>query len=132
MAAPKLLAIINKMKQLPLPTAPPPYPITESLLFLDISTIAGYQMAITSTLRAISGAEVGRNHALKSLLRNVEIEQGQHQTSFSRVESYLSFVSIDKTTFRTARPSIRSAANMEDSFSRTACFQQTSGLNPCF
>ena len=41
-------------------------------------------------------------------------------------------VSIDKTTFQTARPSIRSAGNMEDSFSHGACFRQTSGLNPCF
>ena len=88
--------------------------------YLAISTIAGYQMSITSTLRATSSAEVGRNPALKSLLRNIEIEQGQHQTSFSRVKSYLNFFSIDKTTFRTARPSIRSAANMEDSFSHSA------------
>ena len=99
---------------------------------LAISTIAGYQMSITSTLRNSSGVEVGWNHALKSLLRYITIEQGQHQTSFSRVESYLSFVSIDKTTFRTARPSIRSAGNMEDSFSHGPCFRQTSGLNPCF
>ena len=99
---------------------------------MAILTIAGYQMSITSTLRATSGVEVGRNHALKSLLRYIEIEQGQHQTSFSRVESYLSFVSIDKTTFRTARPSIRSADNMEDSFSHSACFRETLGLNQCF
>ena len=96
---------------------------------LVISTITGYQMSITSTLRTNSGAEVGRNHALKSLLRYIEIEQGQHQTSFSRVKSYLNFFSIDKTTFRTARPSIRSAANMEDSFSHSACFRQTLGAN---
>ena len=44
---------------------------------LAISTIAGYQMAIASTLRATSGAEVRRNPALKSLLRNIEIEQRQ-------------------------------------------------------
>ena len=94
---------------------------------MAISTIAGYQMSITSTLRTTSGEEIGRNQALKSLLRYIEIEQ-----SFSRVESYLSFVSIDKTTFRTARPSIRSAGNTEDSFSHGACFRQTSGISPCF
>ena len=49
---------------------------------LAISTIAGYQMAIASTLHATSGAEVGRNPALKSLLRNIEMEQGQHQRHF--------------------------------------------------
>ena len=37
---------------------------------LAISTIAGYQMAIANTLCATSGAEVGRNPPLKSLLRN--------------------------------------------------------------
>ena len=41
---------------------------------LAISTIAGYQMAIVNTLLATSGAEVGRNPALKSLLRNMEVE----------------------------------------------------------
>ena len=46
---------------------------------MAISTIAGYQMSITSTLRATFGAEVGWNPALKSLLRNIEIKQGQHQ-----------------------------------------------------
>ena len=35
---------------------------------LAISTIAGYQMAITNTFHATSSAEVGRNPALKSLL----------------------------------------------------------------
>jgi hypothetical protein len=65
---------------------------------LTISTIAGYQMAIANTLRATSGAEVGRNPARKSLLRNIEIEQAP-STSFSRIESYLSFVNIDKTMF---------------------------------
>ena len=39
---------------------------------------------------------------------------GVTSTSFSRVESRLSFVSIDKTTFRSARPSIGSAAYTED------------------
>ena len=42
---------------------------------LAILTIAGYQMAIASTFRTTSGAEVGRNPALKSLLRNIEMEQ---------------------------------------------------------
>ena len=50
-------------------------------------------------------------------------------TSFSRVESRLSFVSIDKTSFRTARQNIRSAAYMEDSFPHRTCFRQTSGRN---
>ena len=49
---------------------------------LAISTIAGYQMAIAKTLRATSSAEVGRNPALKSLLRNIEMEQGHHQHHF--------------------------------------------------
>ena len=48
---------------------------------LAISTIAGYQMAIANTLRATSGAEVGRNPALKSLLRNIEMERAP-STSF--------------------------------------------------
>ena len=65
---------------------------------LAISTIAGYQMAIANTLRATSSAKVGRHPALKSLLRNIEMEQAP-STSFSRVEFHLSFVSIDKTTF---------------------------------
>ena len=67
---------------------------TEKLL--AISTIAGYQMAIANTLRATSSAEVGRNPALKSLLRNIEMEQAPSM-SISRVESYLSFVSFEKT-----------------------------------
>ena len=49
---------------------------------LAIATIAGYEMAIASTLRATSGAEVGRNPALKSLLRNIEMEQRHHQRHF--------------------------------------------------
>ena len=40
-----------------------------------ISTIAGYQMAIANTLRATFGAEVGRNPALKLLLRNIEMDR---------------------------------------------------------
>ena len=49
---------------------------------MAISTIAGYQMAIASTLCATSSAEVGRNPVQKSLLRNIEMEQGQHQRNF--------------------------------------------------
>ena len=49
---------------------------------LAISTIACYQMTIASTLRATSGAEIRWNPALKSLLRNIEMEQGQHQSYF--------------------------------------------------
>ena len=97
---------------------------------MAISTIAGYQMAIANTLRATSGAEVGRNPALKSLLRNIEIERAP-STSFFRVESRLSFVSIDQTTFRTARPNVGSAAYMEDSFPHRAYVRQTSGRNTC-
>jgi len=85
---------------------------------LAILTPAGYQMAITSPLRATFGMEVGWN------------QQGQHQ-HFS-VESCLGFVSIDKTTFRTAGPSVRSAVYMEDSFPHRVCFLQMSGWNPCF
>ena len=48
---------------------------------LAISTIAGYQMAMANTLRATSGAEVGRNPALKSLLQNIEIQRAP-PTSF--------------------------------------------------
>ena len=65
---------------------------------MAISTIAGYQIANASTLRATSGAEVGRNPALKSLLRNIEMEQAP-STSFSRVESRLSFVALTKPPF---------------------------------
>ena len=38
--------------------------------------------------------------------------------SFSSVESCRGFVSIDKTIFQTAGPSVGSAAYMEDSFPR--------------
>ena len=55
-------------------------------------------------LRATFGVDVGLNPALKSLLWNIEMEQGQHQYHISSVESCLGFVSIDKTTFRTADP----------------------------
>ena len=89
-----------------------------------------YQMAIANTLRDTSGAEVRRNPALKSLLRNIEMERAP-STSFSRIESRLSLVSIDKTTFRTARPNIGSVAYLEDSFPHRAYFRQTSGRNPC-
>ena len=50
---------------------------------LAISTIAGYYMAIINTLLATSGAEVGRNPALKSLLRNIEMERAP-STSFPK------------------------------------------------
>ena len=97
---------------------------------LAISAVACYQMAIANTLRATSSVEVGQNPALKSLHRNVEMEQAR-SSSFSRVESHLSFISIDKTTFLTASPNIGSAAYMEDCFPHRACFRQTSGRNPC-
>ena len=62
-------------------------------------------MAIANALRATSGAEVGRN-----LLRNIEMEEAPCINVIFRLESRLSFVSIDKTTFRTARPNIGSPA----------------------
>ena len=43
---------------------------------LAISNTEGYQMAIASTLHATSDVEVGRNQSLKSLLQNIELEQG--------------------------------------------------------
>ena len=69
-----------------------PLPATESVVsdfllhlhtekHLAILTIAGYQMAIANTIHATSGAEVGRNPALKSLLRNIEMERAP-STSF--------------------------------------------------
>ena len=97
---------------------------------LAISTIAGYQMAVANTIRATSSAEVRRNPALKSLLLNIEMEQAPSM-SISRIEYYLSFVSLDKTTFQTTRPNIGSAAYMENSFPHRAYFRQTSGRNPC-
>ena len=45
---------------------------------LAISIIASYQVSVASTLRATFGVEVGRNPALKSLFRNIEME---HHTS---------------------------------------------------
>ena len=66
---------------------------------LTISTIAGYQMAIASTLRATSGAEVGRNPALKSLLRNIEMEQGQHQRHFPEWNLALVLSALTKPSF---------------------------------
>ena len=72
---------------------------------LAISTITSYHMAIASTLRATSGAEVGRNPALKSLLRNIEMEQRQHQRHFPEWN-----LALFLSALRTARPSIRSAA----------------------
>ena len=44
---------------------------------LAMFTIEGYQMAIPSTLRATSDVELRQNPSLKSLLRNIELEQGQ-------------------------------------------------------
>ena len=66
---------------------------------LAISTIAGYQMAITSTLRATSGAEVVRNPALKSLLQNIEMEQGQHQRHFPEWNLSLVLSALTKPPF---------------------------------
>ena len=82
-------------------------------------------------IRPISSYSRGEYPGLKSLLRNIKMERAP-STSFSRVESRLSFVSINKTTFRTARPNIGSTAYMEDSFPYSAYFRQTSGRNPCF
>ena len=98
---------------------------------LAISTIVGYQMAVASTLHATSGAEIGRNPALKSLFRNIEMERAPSK-SFSRVEYRLSFVSLDNTSFRTSKPSIGSPAYMEDCFPHHVYFRQTLGRNPCF
>ena len=66
---------------------------------LAISTIAGYRMAFASTLRTTSGAEVGRNPALKSLLRNTEIEQGQHQRQFPEWNLALVLSALTKPPF---------------------------------
>ena len=66
---------------------------------LAISTIAGYQMAIASTLRATSGTEVGRNPALKSLLRNIEMDQGQHQRHFPEWNMALVLSALTKPPF---------------------------------
>ena len=66
---------------------------------LAISTIAGYQMAIASTLRATSGVEVGRNPALKSLLRNIEMEQGRHQPQFPEWNLALVLSALTKPPF---------------------------------
>ena len=49
---------------------------------LAISTIEGYQLAIASTLRATSDVAVGRNPSLKSLLQNIELEQGRCKRTF--------------------------------------------------
>ena len=66
---------------------------------LAISTIAGYQMAIASTLCATSGVEVGRNLALKSLLRNIEMEQGQHLRHFPEWNLTLVLSALTKPPF---------------------------------
>ena len=49
---------------------------------LVISTIEGYRMAIASTLQATSKVEVGQNSSLKSLLQNIELEQGRCKHPF--------------------------------------------------
>ena len=67
--------------------------------YLAISTIAGYQMAIASTLPATSGAEVGRNPTLKSLLPNIEMEQGQHQRQFPEWNLALVLSALTKPPF---------------------------------
>ena len=56
-------------------------------------------MAIATSLRATSGAEVGRNPALKSLLRNIEIEQGQHQRQFPEWNLALVLSALTKPPF---------------------------------
>ena len=66
---------------------------------MAISTIAGYQMAIASTLRTTSDTEIGRNPALKSLLRNIEMEQGQHQRHFPEWNLALVLSALTKPPF---------------------------------
>ena len=66
---------------------------------LAISTIAGYQMAIASTFSATSGAEVGRNPALKSLLRNIEMEKWQPQRHFPEWSLALVLSALTKPPF---------------------------------
>ena len=56
-------------------------------------------MAIASTLRAPSGVEVGRNPALKSLLRNIKMEQGQHQRHFPEWDLALVLSALAKPPF---------------------------------
>ena len=56
-------------------------------------------MAIASTLRATSGAEVGRNPALKSLLRNIEMEQGHRQHHFQEWNLALVLSALTKPPF---------------------------------
>ena len=66
---------------------------------LAISTIAGYQMAIASTLCAISGVEVGCNPSLKSLLCNIEMEQGRHHLHFPEWNLALVLSALTKPSF---------------------------------
>ena len=67
---------------------------------LAISTIAGYQTAFASTLRATSAVEVGHNPALKSLLRNIEIEQGHHHLHFPEWNLALVLSALAKPPFK--------------------------------
>ena len=57
-------------------------------------------MAIASSLRAISGAGVGRNPALKSLLRNIEMEQGHSQRYFPEWNLALVLSALTKPRFK--------------------------------
>jgi len=66
---------------------------------LAISTITGYQMAITNTVLATSSIAVGRNPALKSLLQNIEIEQGHHQCHFPEWNLALVLSALTKPPF---------------------------------
>ena len=65
---------------------------------LAISTIAGFQMGIAS-LRATAGVEVGRNPALKSLLRNIEMEQVRYHLDFPELNLVLVLSALTKPPF---------------------------------
>ena len=67
---------------------------------LAISTTVGHQMAIASTLRATSLTDIGRNHSLESLHRNIELEQGQHQRRFPGWNLALVLSSLTKPPFK--------------------------------
>ena len=56
-------------------------------------------MAIASSLRATSGAEVGRNSALKSLFQNIEMEKGHHQRHFPECNIALVLSALIKPHF---------------------------------
>ena len=77
-------------------------------------------MAIASTLRATSGAEVGRNPALKSLLRNIEMEQRQHQRHFPEWNLALVLSALTKPPFE----SLDQASDQ--------LLTWKTGRNPCF